>query len=176
MKILILGHARHGKDHAAEYLHKHFGLKFTSSSLFASKLFIFDKLKKLYNYKTPEECFTDRINHREEWFNLISEYNKVPTKLAEQILKHNDCYVGMRSNMELQECIKNKLFDIIIWIDASNRLPLESSNSLNINKENSHIILLNNTTIKDFEDKLYALGRILFRKDMDDRHKINNNE
>lgn len=176
MKILILGHARHGKDHAAEYLHKQFGLKFTSSSLFASKLFIFDKLKDLYNYKTPEECFIDRINHREEWFNLISEYNKTPTRLAEQILKYNDCYVGMRSNIELQECIKNKIFDIIIWIDASNRLPLESSNSLNINKESSHIILLNNTTIKDFEDKLYTLGKILFRKDMDDRYKINKNE
>ena len=103
MKICIIGNARHGKDHAAEYLQKNYGLNFTSSSLFASNLFIFDKLKNKYNYKTSKECFEDRIHHRKEWFDLISEYNNPLTKLAEKMLKNNDCYVGMRSDLELQQ-------------------------------------------------------------------------
>ena len=34
------------------------------------------------------ECFEDRVNHRSEWFDLITNYNKEDrTRLTKEILK-----------------------------------------------------------------------------------------
>lgn len=63
-KILILGHARHGKDTLAEILNKEYGMTFMSSSQAANEIFLFDELKNKYGYKTKEESFNDRVNHR----------------------------------------------------------------------------------------------------------------
>ena len=99
-KVLIIGHARHGKDSMAEILNKEFGLKFESSSQSAANIFLYDMLKDKYGYKTPEECFEDRVNHRQEWYEAIVEYNKDDrAKLAKGILERSDCYVFC--------CIKN---------------------------------------------------------------------
>ena len=74
--LLIVGHARHGKDTVAEYLRELFGYNFESSSQAASRIFLFDALKEKYGYESPEDCFEDRVNHRAEWHDLIVEYNK----------------------------------------------------------------------------------------------------
>lgn len=76
MKFLILGHARHGKDTMAEILNKEFGMTYLSSSMAANDIFLFDRLKVKYGYSTKEECFSDRINHRQEWYEAICDYNK----------------------------------------------------------------------------------------------------
>ena len=39
------------------------------------------------------------------------------------------------------------MFDLVIWVDASDRLPLEDKESFNIDKSCAHIILDNNGTI-----------------------------
>jgi len=86
-KFLIIGHARHGKDTFAELLQEQFDFKFKSSSQAAAEIFIYDELKEKYGYKTPEECFEDRVNHRAEWYNMICDYNKDDrAKLAKSIL------------------------------------------------------------------------------------------
>jgi hypothetical protein len=161
-KLLILGHARHGKDSLAELLGENFGLKFVSSSQAAADIFIFDELKDKYGYKTSEECFTDRVNHRAEWYNMIFNYNKDDkAKLAKSILEKEDCYVGMRDRSEINECIKQGLFDLIIWVDASGRLPLEGSDSFNIDMSCADIIIQNNGTFEEFKEKVFRLGKIL---------------
>jgi hypothetical protein len=161
-KLLIIGNARHGKDTLAELLRDHFGLKFMSSSQAAADIFIFDTLKDKYNYKTSEECFEDRVNHRVEWYDMICEYNKDDkAKLAKGILENTDCYVGMRSRYEIEESIKQGLFDLIIWVDASERLPLESADSFDIDISCADIIITNNTSLKDFKFKALRLGNIL---------------
>lgn len=133
--LLIIGSARHGKDTLAELLNEEFGLKFKSSSQAAADIFIFDELKGKYNYETSEQCFEDRVNHRPEWYQMICDYNKDDlAKLAKGILSITDCYVGMRDRNEIEECVKQKLFDVIVWVDASERLPLESPESFNIDK------------------------------------------
>ncbi len=163
-KLLIIGHGRHGKDSMAELLGEHFGLKFKSSSQAAAEIFIYDELKEKYGYKTPEECFEDRVNHRAEWHDLICEYNFVDkSKLAKGILQHADCYVGMRDSREIKECINQNLFDLIIWVDASDRLPLEGSDSFNIVKSDADIIIENNGTFEEFKEKVIRLGKSLFK-------------
>lgn len=165
MKLLVIGHARHAKDTCAELFQDYFGLTFMSSSQAAADIFIYDKLKDKYGYKTPEECFEDRMNHRAEWYDLICEYNKDDkAKLAKEILKKTDAYVGMRDRAEIEECLKQKLFDLIIWVDASERLPLEPASSFNIDKSCADIIIENNGTYQEFKAKVLRLGEVIFKE------------
>ena len=160
--LLIIGNKRHGKDSLAEILSDKFGLKFKSSSQACADIFIYVELKLKYGYSTPEECFEDRVNHRQEWYEMICDYNKGDkSRLAKDILKTTDCYVGMRDREEIYECLKNKLFDLVIWVDASDRLPLEDKKSFNIDKSCAHIILDNNGTYDEFVDKSVLLGKLL---------------
>lgn len=161
-KFLVIGNARHGKDTFAEILADEFGLKFESSSQCAADIFIYDALKEKYGYQTPEECFEDRVNHRAEWKTMICEYNSPDkAKLAKDILDRSDCYVGMRDYDEIAECLKQKLFEIIIWVDASERLELEDPSSFNIDKSVADVIIENNGTLEQFRKKVLAMGNLL---------------
>ncbi len=166
-KLLIIGHARHGKDTLAELLNEEFGLKFKSSSQAAADIFIFDELKGKYNYETSDQCFEDRVNHRPEWYQMICDYNKDDlAKLAKGILSITDCYVGMRDRNEIEECVKQELFDVIVWVDASERLPLESPESFNIDKSCADFIIDNNGTYEDFKKKVSRTFKVIFKHDL----------
>lgn len=160
--ILIIGHKRHSKDTLAELLNKEFGLTYKSSSQAAAEIFIYNELKSKYGYETPEQCFEDRVNRRAEWYNLICDYNKDDkARLAKGILEMSQCYVGMRDRAEITECIKQGLFDLIIWVDACERLPLESPDSFNIDKSCADIIIDNNGDLQSFKDKVSRIGKII---------------
>ncbi len=164
-KLLVIGPMRHGKDTFAEILNKHFGLKFQSSSQAAADIFIYDTLKPKYGYKTSEECFEDRVNHRAEWYELICMYNHLDkAKLAKSILKTSDCYVGMRDRDEIKECLRQKVFDLVIWVDADKRMPPEPTESFNIDKSCADIIIENNGTLAEFEEKVIRFGKLIFKK------------
>jgi hypothetical protein len=161
-RFLVLGHCRHGKDSFAEIMNEVYCLKFKSSSQAAADIFLYDTLKDKYGYQTPEECFEDRVNHRAEWKELICDYNKDDrARLAKDILKDSDCYVGMRDRDEINECMRQGLFDIIIWVDASERLPQEPASSFNIDKTCADIIVENNGTYEEFREKVIRLGKFL---------------
>lgn len=162
IKLCVIGNCRHGKDSFAEILNQEFGYTFESSSQAAANIFLYDLLKDKYGYLTPEECFEDRMNHRQEWYEAICDYNKDDkAKLAKGILERSDCYVGMRDRGEIEECIKQGLFDLVIWIDASERLPLEDASSFNIDKSCADIIVDNNGTETQFRERVKRLGKIL---------------
>jgi len=161
-KICIIGHARHGKDTLAEIFKQQLNMKFSSSSEFACNLFIYEKLKDIYNYNNPKECFDDRIYKRKDWFDLITKYNeKDKSRLAKEILKENDCYVGLRNKDELLKCIQDNIFDFIIWVDASQREQLETNRSITVTKDFADIIIENNTTIEEFEKKALRLIELI---------------
>ena len=163
-KLLIIGNMRHGKDTFAELLNEEFGYTFESSSQSAANIFLYDELKDKYGYKTPEECFEDRVNHREEWYLAICNYNKDDrARLAKGILERSDCYVGMRDRDEIEECMRQGIFDLIIWVDASDRLPNEDASSFNIDKSCADIIIENNGTFEEFKTKVTRLGKILLK-------------
>lgn len=163
-KLLILGSARHGKDTFAEILNEVFGLKFQSSSQAAADIFLYEALKDKYGYTTPEQCFEDRVNHRAEWKQMICDYNKDDrAKLAKEILKNSDCYVGMRDREEINECMKQGLFSLIVWVDGSGRLPEEPASSFNIDKTCADIIIENNGTFESFKEKVLRFGKILYQ-------------
>jgi hypothetical protein len=143
--IVIVGHGRHGKDTVAEILRDKIGLPFQSSSEACSELFIFDTLRDKYGYKTSAECYSDRHNHRKEWFNLICEFNSEdPTKLGRAMFKRNRIYVGIRNRNELLALRNAGLVDHVVWVDASDRLPPESNESMTITPFDADHIIDNN--------------------------------
>ena len=163
-KILIIGHGRHGKDTLAEIFEELYGMTFKASSMAASEIFIYDELKDKYGYLSPEECFNDRSNHRSEWYDLICEYNKHDkARLAKSIMSTSDCYVGMRDECEISACIWQGIFDIVIWVDASRRMPLEPKDSFNIDMSCADIVIYNNETLDDFKYKAKRLGNLIFK-------------
>lgn len=164
-KLLIIGNARHGKDSLAEILRSKYGMAFESSSQSAADIFLYDLLKDKYGYKTSEECFEDRINHRQEWYEAICEYNKDDkARLAKGIVERTGCYVGMRDREEIRECIKQGLFDLIVWVDASDRLPEELTTSFNIDKSCADVIIENNGTYEEFYEKVLRFGNTIYNK------------
>lgn len=163
-KLLIIGHARHSKDTFAQILYEEFGYTFESSSQSAANIFLYDLLKDKYNYSTPEECFEDRVNHREEWYNAICEYNKDDrARLAKGILERSDCYVGMRDREEIVESLRQGIFDLVVWVDASERLELEDASSFNIDKSCADVIIENNGTFEEFKAKVSRFGKTLLK-------------
>ena len=161
-KLLIIGHARHGKDSVAELLHKHFEYSFQSSSVAASEIFLYDVLKEKYGYQTPLECFEDRVNHRSEWHDLICEYNKTDkARLAKAIMSKSDIYVGMRSNEEIEKCHHQDVFDLVIGV-FDPRKPLEPASSFDIDMwSQADIVIPNGGTLQELSERVFLLGHML---------------
>ncbi len=159
-KILILGDAQHGKDTLAEMMVEEFNLTCKSSSRFALETFLFDILRDKYNlnYKSNDEAYLDRVNHRKKWFDEICSYNsKDKLRLAKKLLKEANIYIGLRRDEEVEEAIKKKTFDKIIGI-YDYRKPRESkeSNTADVFKY-SDIVIMNNGTLEDLKNKLKSI-------------------
>jgi hypothetical protein len=70
-------------------------------------------------------------------------------------------YHYKRDREEINECMKQGLFDLIIWVDASERLPLEPASSFDIDKTCADVIIENNGTYDSFKEKVLRFGKIL---------------
>lgn len=162
MGFIICGTARHGKDTAAEIVQKYFNLSYAASSEFACDLFLFEKLKDEFGYTTKEQCFEDRVNHRQRWFDEIVQFNTPDLgRLGELIFEKNDVYCGIRNLDELDVLREKGLVKLVIWVDASERLTTPEVGSNTITKANADIIIENNGTLAEFEEKVFNLFSLL---------------
>ena len=161
-KLLVIGHGRHGKDTVCEILRDKYGYSFESSSQFCSKLFIYDMLKDKYGYANEEECYTDRHNHRAEWYDAICDYN-VPdaARLGREIFKAHDIYCGLRNKREFFAMQNTSVFDYAIWVDRSNHLPPESKDSMSLEQWMADFTIDNNGTIEELEFNIDQLIKFL---------------
>ncbi|MBQ4824361.1 hypothetical protein J4729_07335 [Leisingera sp. HS039] len=140
-RLLIIGHGRHGKDSVGGLLSEKYGMRTVSSSEFAAQKAVFPLLRDVY----PDwrACFSDRANHRELWFHAIAAYNHRPgPMLAEQILEYHDIYTGMRRRDEFER--SRHLFDLVIWVDAADRLQPEPPGSMELTAADADWIVDNN--------------------------------
>jgi hypothetical protein len=158
MKAMVLGNKRHGKDTLCEILEAAYGVSFASSSWVACKKFLFNSLKDVMGYKTPEECFEDRDGWRELWYQMICAFNsKDRTRLGKLIFSENTIYCGCRDREEFEAMKAAGMFDLVIWVDASERLEQEDESSLKLTKEDADIVITNNTTLEEFTAAVHAL-------------------
>jgi hypothetical protein len=155
MNILILGHARHGKDTVAELIARFTSLYFTSSTQIYNEEFVFDAFSDKYGYETKIACFNDRVNHREEWYNLIKDYNSPDlTAGTRLIFDHSDIQVGIRDKDELEASITAGLYDLILGVHNPN-LPYESKSSFNIDVlRYAEEMIWNNGDLEELEEKV----------------------
>jgi len=158
-KVLVLGHGRHGKDTFANMLFE--SLEPTSyiaaEVIMMSAFESYDKnqadgadVPYMPRYLSPDECYQDRHNHRAFWYDEIKHYNfgyskhANGSKFAEQVLKRQDCYVGMRSLKEYYACRGLNLFDVIFWVDRFEHQPAEGLDSMNIDYDPDKMIFIDN--------------------------------
>lgn len=166
-KILIIGHARHGKDSVAKIIQLFYGLNFKSSSEFCAEKLMFPVLKDKYGYKTVEECFNDRGNHRAEWYDMISNYClDDPTQLGRDIFTENDIYCGLRNKREFHAMKNQGVFDICIWVDRSDHLPLEPKDSMTLEPWMADFVIDNNGDEDELTLSVKALMDHLMGKDI----------
>jgi len=162
VKLLIIGHGRHGKDTVCEILRDTYNYSFESSSRFCSKLFIYDDLKEKYQYTNEEECYADRHNHRAEWYDAICDYN-VPdaSKLGMEIFKEHDIYCGLRNKKEFHAMKNTGVFDYAIWVDRSDHLPPEEKTSMSLEPWMADYTIDNNGSLEDLEFNVRQLMGML---------------
>jgi hypothetical protein len=176
-KIILLGHARHGKDTVAELLRDRWGFQFQSSSMFCAERVMMpyfqgrvpgycpEENRTYRHYATAEECYEDRVNFRDVWYDQISAYNE-PDKdrlCRELFAAGNDIYVGMRAADEFKAAQKHA--DLVVWVDASGRgLPPEDASSCTVTEEMSDFTLYNNGTLEDLEMAVDAFVSMIEKK------------
>lgn len=147
-KILILGHARHGKDTVAEMLRDHHGYSFRSSSLFLAEKVVIPELEaRGIFYDDFQKAYEDRKNLRAEWREIIAAYNTPDaSRLATEILAEADIYVGMRTKEEL--AASRHLFNLVVWVDSSARnVPAEPPSSMSIQRDAAMQLIENNGSL-----------------------------
>lgn len=162
-KLLIIGYARHGKDTVSEFLRDEYDYKFISSSVYCAEHVVIPFLaKRGITYDSVQECYEDRVNHRDKWFEAIEQIEiESPGALTRGILEENNIYCGMRSAIHLGHAKEQGLFDLIIWVDASKRLPPEDSSSNTITPEDADFILDNNGDLEGLHLNIrFMMGRI----------------
>ena len=150
-KLLILGHAQHGKDTVAELLRDRHNYKLTSSSELMAKRIVEEGLLG-GRYSTWQDCFEDRVNFRDEWFDLFVNYNTPDlTAWSRKVMETSDMYVGMRNRDELIACVVKGVFNWIIWVDRSEHVAPESYTSFTISQDQhmADFIINNNHEYED---------------------------
>ena len=158
LKLLVIGHGRHGKDTVCEMLADNYGYSFESSSRFCSKLFIFNDLRDKYGYADEEQCYADRHNHRAEWYDAICDYNVPdPSRLGREIFNAHDIYCGLRNKKEFHAMKNSGVFDYAIWVDRSDHLPPENKNSMSLEQWMADFTIDNNGSLADLEFNMRQL-------------------
>jgi hypothetical protein len=164
-KLLVIGHGRHGKDTVCEILREKYNFNFESSSGFCSKKFIFNNLKEKYNYQSDEQCYEDRHNHRQEWYEMISSYCKPDAaRLGREIFQEHDIYCGLRNKREFHAMKNTGVFDYAIWVDRSDCLPEEPRSSMNLEIWMADYVIDNNGSLDELYRSVEDLMTFLLKR------------
>ena len=181
-KLLIIGHARHGKDTVGEWFVQK-GYTFVSSSRFVGGKAVWPAIDEAWrtyhlrqvgcddpsccppvpmpefpDYLNFEAAFADRHNHRAFWFDAIAAYNRPDrSRLGRELYAAYDMYVGLRNWHELEALRLHKAFDLCVWVDASERCGPEPESSCTVTSAQADVIINNNGTLDDLDKTLVVL-------------------
>lgn len=158
-KLSILGHGGHGKDTVAEILRDDYGFKLVSASRVIAEWCVIPALPEGW-YTSVEDCFRDRRNHRKGWFSAVRNYTRDdPARLVCDVLHvhGSDIYTGHRNRSEYEA--SEHLFDYTVFVDASERLPAESADTMELGPQDADYVLHNNGDAEELTEAVRQLVR-----------------
>lgn len=172
IRLVIGGHAGHGKDEVCEIISQITGWKFDSSSKIAADVGIFDEIIKdeplydVYGLPCLEEgrtnLLTNKNHFRAEMFRLIQEYNTPDkTRLMKTVFERSSMYCGIRCREEFLSAKADGIVDFSIWVDSTDRVPPEPASSISVLKSDFDVILDNNGNLHELYYKLSRLVSML---------------
>jgi hypothetical protein len=151
MNICICGDGEHGKDTVARLIEKHSGLRWANSSWIALEVFLFKELSEKHGYKTIQEAYDNRRENRKEWYEAIQRYNTPDkTRLAREVMKRGEVYVGMRDIDELTACVEESVFDLVLGV-FDPRKPRESHSNVVSALDHSDYFIINDKGLEELE-------------------------
>ena len=154
MTILICGHGGHGKTKLA----RHLGLPYTDSTKIALEAVVWPSWG-LMEYDTMRECHEDRRNQRARWQRTIAEFNhKDKARFGRLVFGYCNIYAGCRDQCEFNAMKAAGVFDVSIFVDAIDRLPLEQG--MTVTPDMCGIVVHNNGTLKEFMGKIDMLREV----------------
>lgn len=160
--ILIIGHGGHGKDTVGERLAQ--DLPDWAQPLSSSKAalpHIWPKLQERYGYKSEAEAYADRRWKRNVWHDLIAELLlHQPSFLARVCYRHSPIYIGMRNRREFLATTV-EFSPVVLWVDASERLPLESPESMQLTTRDAHLLIDNNGTELELIERVDKIRELI---------------
>ena len=159
LKLGICGWGRAGKDTAAEHLALVTPLVYTAGTSYWARFLVFDHYQKTHpgRYANPDECWHDRHNNRDEWAEIIGQYNRDdPVKLYRDCLEEQNFLTGVRWLHEQRALKQADLCDLWIWIENKR---VKRDQTCQITAEDCDITILNNSTPEDFRRRLERFAR-----------------
>jgi len=144
MNIMVIGYGRSGKGTFCKIAKELFNLSSIASSRMACELFLFDLFKDKMGYADVEACYADRHNHRQLWYEEIQAINSPDkTTLGTEIYKRHPIYDGCRDRDEFEALKAAGMIDLVIWIDAGERIEPESIKSMNLTINDADVVIRN---------------------------------
>jgi hypothetical protein len=153
--VAILGMGRAGKDEAAEFLAKTFGLSPVKSSSLNALPFVAHMIGM-----DPEAAYAERHQHREFWVEACNQLRKTDlTTLARWCLGQCDFAVGLRGRDEVPAVVKGGVVDLTIWIERN--VPTDPT--VEFTSKECDFVVENYWSLEEFHTRLARIGRALYR-------------
>ena len=155
---MLIGYGRSGKGTFCKVARNKFDLKAKSSSRMACEMSLYEKFKPIYGYSDIEECYSDRHNKRDIWYQEICKIcTPDKTVLGRAIFEDHHIYDGCRDRDELNAMKEAGIVDVTIWVDAGNRIAPESKSSMNITIDDADIVITNMSSESNYVEKVTRL-------------------
>lgn len=140
MKLIINGHAQHGKDYLADVASKEFGLVKLNASMWFAETVLMPAFPGMY--PCVEAAYLDRVNHRDLWYQMMRLGD-----WQEKFMLHSDIFCGHRNIVEHQEMVASGdyLRVWVEWLGKPTEPPTSSQWQTTEVIEENHDIVLSHT-------------------------------
>lgn len=150
-KILLVGYGRAGKDEGLNYLAALTGLRNAGcTSVYLAK-YVARELGV-----SESEAYKTRHQHRDLWYEIGNQLRENdPGILLREALEHGPLTGGVRDLEEIVEARRCNLVDLIVWVE---NVRVHVDNTVKFDSEHCDVIVQNNGTLEEYQDKLRRLA------------------
>jgi hypothetical protein len=151
-RIMVVGHSGAGKDTACEYLAKVTHLRFAGTTSVYLARHVAAQLGVSY-----QEAYRTRHSNRNLWHRMGNQIRRQdPGLLIRESLEYAEITGGIRSIEEIDACRRERLVDLIVWID-NNRV--RRSASVSFDEDDCDLVVPNHGSMEEFHAHLLRWAR-----------------